>query len=115
MAENIRPAVLLIVSRLVDASMRPRFLELSARFERWLTEQPGFLSYEVVDGGRTMADRIEWSSIADAERGNVAFAITDISAAFAEIVADYRATLGHVVVNLELWADAENPARPDEM
>jgi hypothetical protein len=41
-----------------------------------------------------------WRTMSDAVQANSAFTATDIAAGFAEIVAEYHATLGHQVTDL---------------
>ena len=89
--------MLSVVSRLRSESDRKPFLALSAELATWLKGQPGFVRYELIDGGLAMADRIEWVSRAEAEQGNREFAGTPIAAGFAEVVSESVATLGVLV------------------
>jgi quinol monooxygenase YgiN len=68
----------IVVSRLRTDADRETFLALTRRMVVWLSDQPGFVSYELYESKEGWADRIEWASATAAKQGNRAFATTEI-------------------------------------
>jgi quinol monooxygenase YgiN len=93
-----QPSVHIVISRLRLGASREGFLDVTRRMVNWLRLQPGFVGYELYEGEENWADRLEWASTAQAERGRQAFLATDIYAEMIQFVSDdHRGIIGRSV------------------
>jgi hypothetical protein len=64
--------------RLKTAAARERFLELTQQLVSWLQHQPGFISYDLVEGEHAWSDRLVWQTAEHAQRANDFFLRYDL-------------------------------------
>lgn len=86
----------IVITRLRDPAERERFLDVTRQMVAWLSEQSGFLGYELFEGEHgEWSDRLSWASREDAERVTRAFVETPTGREMLDLVAPgYRYMLG---------------------
>lgn len=88
-----------VIFTLKTPELRQEFLALTERMAAWLYQQPGFVSYDLIEGDNTWSDRLVWQSQEDEQRGRTAFLHTPLAASMLEcIAADFRSITGVVTV-----------------
>ena len=86
MNEEGGPVLVVVRSQLLDETNRSEFLRLSRLTDGWMSQQNGFLRYELYESRSGWFDTMLWRDRAAADIGNAAFATTGLAAAFSKIV-----------------------------
>jgi len=88
-----------VIFTLKTPELRKEFLELTEQMVAWLYQQPGFVSYDLIEGDNAWSDRLVWQSLEDEKRGREAFLDTATARKMLECVdVDFRSVTGEAVV-----------------
>jgi quinol monooxygenase YgiN len=88
----------IVVFKLKAPELREQFLEATSEMAAWLYQQPGFVSYELIEGEQSWSDRLVWQTREDEARGRNAFFNTGIAARILQCVDhDFRSATGEII------------------
>jgi hypothetical protein len=89
----------IVIFKLKAPEMRELFLKATDEMATWLYQQPGFVSYDLVEGDDVWSDRLVWTSRGDELRGRNAFFETEIARRLLQCVdPDFRSMTGEITV-----------------
>lgn len=87
----------IVIFKLKAPELRDTFLALTAEMAAWLHQQPGFISYDLVEGDTAWSDRLIWKTREEEERGRLLFFSTDIAKKmFACVDPDFHSVVGEL-------------------
>lgn len=88
----------IVIFKLKAPELRDKFLSLTAEMAAWLHQQPGFISYDLVESETAWSDRLVWKTREHEERGRTVFLSTDLAKKMLRCVEpDYRSVAGELL------------------
>ncbi|MGZ5780845.1 MAG: hypothetical protein ACXWIN_07815 [Burkholderiaceae bacterium] len=87
----------IVIFKLKAPKLRGAFLEATKEMLAWLHRQPGFISYELVEGENVWSGRLVLETCDDEARGRDAFFSTNIACKILQCVdSDFRSVTSEV-------------------